>query len=55
MAFTPNIGPRTRIVYVLTGVVLLGLAVFGPALAPSLKYVLIAGGVLVAAEGAVGF
>jgi len=57
MAFTPNIGPKTRIAYVLTGLVLLGLAVFRPGLtlAPLLMYVLLAGGILMAAEGAIGF
>ena len=57
MAFKPNIGPGTRIAYVLIGAVLLGLAVFRPglSLAPAWKYVLMAGGILVAAEGAIGF
>ncbi len=55
MAFTPNIGPGTRVAYVLIGAVLVGVATFGPALAPLLKYILVVGGILVAVEGAVGF
>jgi hypothetical protein len=55
MNFTPNIGPKTRIGYVVVGAVLVAAGLATPLAEPPLSFVLVIGGVLVAIEGAVGF
>lgn len=55
MKITPNIGSTARFLYVLAGVVLIGLALLGPF--PSAAWAVIVGllGAITVFEGAVGF
>lgn len=55
MSFTPNLGPVTRAVYVAFGVVLMGVAWWGPVNLIALSIILSLVGAVVALEGAVGF
>ena len=55
MSFTPNLGPVARAVYVAFGVVLIGLAWWGPVNIIAVSFILTLVGAVVAVEGAVGF
>jgi len=55
MAFTPNIGPKTRVGYLVFGAALIAAALLGPALRSPWPWVLIAAGAVVMLEGAAGF
>lgn len=55
MKLTPNIGPATRIAYVVMGGVLLIAGVTSPYFTGTLAWVLGAFGAIVILEGAIGF
>lgn len=55
MSFTPNIGPARRGVYVAFGLVLIGLAWWGPIQNAGVAIVLALAGAVTALEGAAGF
>ena len=55
MNLTPNIGPQTRVAYVVFGVVLIGLAWVAPFLSSRLAVIVGALGALIIVEGAIGF
>jgi hypothetical protein len=55
MSLSPNIGPGTRIAYVVSGLALVGLAVWAPFLSTALSIVVGVLGAATVVEGAVGF
>ena len=55
MKLIPNIGPMTRITYVVTGVVLIAAGVFAPFSSRTLAWVVGLLGIVPLIEGAIGF
>jgi len=55
MALAPNIGPATRVLYVLVGIGFIALGLWAPWLRSPWTWVMAVLGVVVIIEGAVGF